>query len=138
MLHIEQDRQGSDYSLNGKLMNPSPLESTGIFLASYLQSVTRDLAIGSEILVQRPTPDMEETAMSFVAKYTRPDYIATLQSQGSGVIQATYFQRINEKVDFGVELTLLMAGGRREAVCTVVRFCLFCFLLFIFASSPCN
>jgi mitochondrial import receptor subunit TOM40 len=119
MLQVEQDRHGSDYSLNGKLVNPNPLENTGIFLASYLQSVTRDLSIGSEILVQRPTPDMEETATSFVAKYTQSNYIATLQSQGSGVIQATYFQKISEKVDFGVELTLLLGGGRRDAVCTV-------------------
>ncbi|RUP16852.1 hypothetical protein BC936DRAFT_139509 [Jimgerdemannia flammicorona] len=118
MLQVEQDYQGRDFTANFKAMNPSPLEFTGLYMASYLQSVTPRLAVGSEVVLQRPTPEMEETVMSLVGKYTGPDYIATAQFQG-GAVQASYFQRINEKVDFGVELNLLIGGGRREAVATV-------------------
>ena len=119
MIQLDQEFNGSDYSVNLKAMNPNPLEFTGLYMASYLQSVTQQLAIGSEIVLQRPTPDMEETAMSLVGKYTGKDYIATAQFQGAGAIQASYYQRINEKVDFGVELNLMVQGGRREAVATV-------------------
>ncbi|KAI8378513.1 eukaryotic porin/Tom40 [Blakeslea trispora] len=119
MVQLDQEFNGSDYSVNLKAMNPNPLEFTGLYMASYLQSVTQQLAIGSEIVLQRPTPDMEETAMSLVGKYTGKDYIATAQFQGAGAIQASYYQRINEKVDFGVELNLMVQGGRREAVATV-------------------
>lgn len=119
MLQMEHEYAGSDYSINLKAMNPNPMEFTGLYVASYLQSVSSKLAIGSEIVLQRPTPDMEETAMSLVGKYTGNDYIATAQFQGLGAIQASYYQRINEKVDFGVEINLLMQGQRREGVATV-------------------
>ncbi|KAF7722088.1 translocase of outer mitochondrial membrane [Apophysomyces ossiformis] len=119
MMQLEGDYTGSDYSFNVKAMNPNPMEFTGIYMANYLQSVTSKLAVGSEIVLQRPTPDMEETAMSLVGKYTGNDFIATAQFQGLGAIQASYYQRINEKVDFGVELNMMVQGGRREAVATV-------------------
>ncbi|KAG2236708.1 hypothetical protein INT48_000706 [Thamnidium elegans] len=119
MLQVEQEVNGSDYSMTFKTMNPNPLELTGLYMASYLQSVSQNLVIGSEIVLQRPTADMEETAMSLVGKYTGSDYIATAQFQGVGAIQASYYQRINEKVDFGVELNLMVQNGRREAVATV-------------------
>ncbi|ORE08132.1 hypothetical protein BCV72DRAFT_96946 [Rhizopus microsporus var. microsporus] len=119
MVQLEQEVNGSDYSLNFKTMNANPLEMTGLYMASYLQSVTQSLVVGSEIVLQRPTRDMEETAMSLVGKYTGKDFIATAQFQGMGAIQASYYQRINEKVDFGVELNLMAQGGRREAVATV-------------------
>jgi hypothetical protein len=119
MVQLEQEVNGSDYSLNFKTMNANPLEMTGLYMASYLQSVTQKLVVGSEIVLQRPTRDMEETAMSLVGKYTGSDYIATVQFQGMGAIQTSYYQRINEKVDFGVELNLMAQGGRREAVATV-------------------
>jgi mitochondrial import receptor subunit TOM40 len=119
MLQVDHDYTGSDYSINVKAMNPNPFEFTGLYMASYLQSVTPKLAVGSELVLQRPTPDMEETAMSLVGKYTGKDFIATAVLQGLGAIQASYYQRINEKVDFGVELNLAIAGARREAVATV-------------------
>ncbi|KAH8554992.1 eukaryotic porin/Tom40 [Umbelopsis sp. PMI_123] len=119
MIQLEQDYIGSDFSANVKAMNPSPLEFTGIYMASYLQSLTSNFAVGSEFVLQRPTTEIEESMMSLVGKYTGNDFVATAQFQGLGVVQATYYQRINEKVDFGVELNLVAQGGRREAVATV-------------------
>ncbi|CAG8613845.1 6482_t:CDS:2 [Funneliformis mosseae] len=119
MLQLEQDYQGSDYSINCKTINPSPVENTGIFILSYFQSVTQKLALGVENVYQKPTPDIEETTRSLVAKYTGKDCIATLHWQEMGAFQASYYQKINEKVDFGTELQILTASGRREAVCTV-------------------
>ncbi|KAL1926540.1 hypothetical protein VTP01DRAFT_5661 [Rhizomucor pusillus] len=119
MLQLEHDYTGSDYSVNVKAMNPNPMEFTGLYVASYLQSITSKFALGSEVVLQRPTPEMEETAMSLVGKYSGKDFIATAQLQGLGALQASYYQRINEKVDFGVELNMMVQGQRREAVATV-------------------
>jgi mitochondrial import receptor subunit TOM40 len=120
VLQLEQDYQGADYSLNVKTVNPSPVDSTGIFILSYLQSVTQRVALGTEIVYQRMTPEIEETLKQFVVKYTGDDCIATLNYQELGAIQASYYQKINEKVEFGSELQVVLAGGRREAVCTIV------------------
>ncbi|KAI8082714.1 eukaryotic porin-domain-containing protein [Halteromyces radiatus] len=119
MLQIDQDYTGSDFSCNIKAMNPNPLEFTGLYMANYLQSITPNLALGTEVVLQRPTPDMEETAMSLVGKYTGSDFVATAQFQGLGAIQASYYQRINEKVEFGAEMNIMVQNGRREAVATV-------------------
>ncbi|CAG8517883.1 12558_t:CDS:2 [Ambispora gerdemannii] len=116
MLQLEQDYQGPDYSLNFKTVNPSIVDNTGIFVLSYLQSITPNLALGTELVYQKPTADIEETTRSLVIKHSVDDYIATLQWQAPGALQVSYYQKINEKVDFGTELQILAAGGRREAV----------------------
>ncbi|CAJ0752113.1 17817_t:CDS:2 [Entrophospora sp. SA101] len=115
MLQLEQDYQGSDYSVNCKTINPSPVEQTGIFVMSYFQSVTQKLAMGVETVYQKPTPDIEETSKSLVLKYSGNDYVTTVQWQEVGALQASYYQKINEKVDFGTELQIILAAGRREA-----------------------
>ncbi|ORX97654.1 hypothetical protein K493DRAFT_313989 [Basidiobolus meristosporus CBS 931.73] len=119
MLQLETDYNGDDFNLNVKAVNPSPAEGTGIFVGSYLQSVTKNLSVGLEGLLQKPTPDIEESGLAYVARYAKDNYIATAQFQGMGVIQASYYQKINEKVDFGTEVQILCAQGRREAVCSV-------------------
>ncbi|KAG0271085.1 translocase of outer mitochondrial membrane [Linnemannia exigua] len=119
MLQVEQDYNGKDFNLNLKAVNPSPLENTGIFITSYLQSITPQLALGLEAVHQRPTPQQAETTYSYVAKYTGRDYIATATYQGFGALQAAYYLRYSEKVDLGTEIQLVTAGGRRDAVATV-------------------
>ncbi|KAG9062076.1 translocase of outer mitochondrial membrane [Linnemannia hyalina] len=114
-----QDYNGKDFNLNLKGVNPSPTEATGIFITSYLQSITPNLAIGAEAVHQRPTPQDAETTYSYVAKYTGQDYIATATYQGFGALQASYYLRYSERVDFGTEIQLVTAGGRRDAVATV-------------------
>ncbi|CAJ0844742.1 13159_t:CDS:2 [Entrophospora sp. SA101] len=82
---------------------------------SYFQSVTQKLAMGVETVYQKPTPDIEETSKSLVLKYSGNDYVTTVQWQEVGALQASYYQKINEKVDFGTELQIILAAGRREA-----------------------
>ncbi|KAF9434070.1 translocase of outer mitochondrial membrane [Entomortierella beljakovae] len=119
MLQLEQDYNGQDFNVNLKGVNPSPLDGTGIFIGSYLQSVTQNVSVGLEAVHQRPTPEQKETIWSYVAKYTGSDYIATAQYQGFGALQAAYYLKYSEKVDLGTEIQLVTAGGRREAVATV-------------------
>jgi mitochondrial import receptor subunit TOM40 len=113
MIQLEHDRAGRDYSLNFKAYNPGVVDGTGVFMGSYLQSVTKRLALGAECIWQRPNADVEEANMSYMAKYVGGadrDWIATAQLIGSqGVVQGTYWQRLSDKVEAGAELTFAPA-----------------------------
>ncbi|EPQ58732.1 hypothetical protein GLOTRDRAFT_27444, partial [Gloeophyllum trabeum ATCC 11539] len=121
MIQIENDYSGRDYNLNVKAINPSPADFSGIYVGSYLQSLTRNLALGFETMVQRPTPDMTELSTSYVAKWTSTDknWIATALLQQPGILQATYWQKLSEKVDVAADLQVISAPTRRDAVATL-------------------
>ncbi|KAI0082793.1 hypothetical protein K474DRAFT_1633154 [Panus rudis PR-1116 ss-1] len=121
MLQIEHDYLGRDYAVNVKAINPHPADLTGIFIGNYLQSVTKNLALGFETVYQRPDPTMTETSTSLCAKYTSTDknWIASAQVQGQGIMQATYWQKLSDKVDVAADLQILAAPTRRDAIATV-------------------
>ncbi|KAF4576576.1 translocase of outer mitochondrial membrane [Pleurotus pulmonarius] len=121
MIQIEHDYTGADFSLNGKALNPSPTDLTGIYVGSYLQSFTKNIALGLETVFQRPSPDLSDTTTSFLAKYTADDknWIATAQVQPAGIVQATYWQKLSEKVEVAADLQLLAMPTRRDAVTTL-------------------
>jgi len=117
---MEHDYQGLDFNLNLKSINVSPADFTGIYVGSYLQSLTKNFAAGVETLWQRPNPDMAEMTTSYLAKYTSSDknWIATAQLQ-PGVLQATYWQKLSEKVDVAADLQLIAVPQRRDAIATI-------------------
>jgi mitochondrial import receptor subunit TOM40 len=121
VLQVDHDYTGLDFTLNAKAINPSPTDLTGIYVGNYLQSVTSNLSLGFETLVQHPTPDTSDMSTSYVAKYqsTARDWIATAHIQPLGVLQATYWQKLSEKLDVAADLQILAAPGRREAVSTI-------------------
>ncbi|KAM6500513.1 Eukaryotic porin/Tom40 [Amanita muscaria] len=121
MIQLEHDYQGRDYSLNLKAVNPWPADLTGIYIGGYLQSVTKNLALGFETLYQRPSPEMSETSTSYVAKYTGNDknWIATAHLQPAGMLQASYWQKLSEKVDVAADLQVILAPTRRDALATL-------------------
>jgi mitochondrial import receptor subunit TOM40 len=121
MIQLEHDFHGQDFSANFKAVNPSPTNLTGIYIGSYLQSVTKNLALGTEALYQRPTPQNGELALSYLAKWANSDktWIATAQLQPSGIIQATYWQRLSEKVEVAADIQVLSAPTRRDAIATL-------------------
>ena len=110
-----------DYTLNAKAVNPSPGDLTGIYIGSYLQSVSKNLALGVEGILQRQSPDMADVATAYLAKYTSTDksWIATAQLQGAGILQATYWQKLSDKVDVAADLQVVAAPGRRDALATL-------------------
>ncbi|CCM02073.1 uncharacterized protein FIBRA_04150 [Fibroporia radiculosa] len=121
MLQVEHDYMGQDYSVNIKAVNPSPIDFTGIYMGSYFQSITKNLALGVEILHQRPTPEMTESTASYLAKYTGSDknWIATAQVQPAGILQATYWQKLSDKVEVAADLQLIAAPTRRDAIASL-------------------
>lgn len=121
LLQLEHDYQGLDYSVNAKAVNPWPTDLTGIFVGSYLQSLTKNIALGVELLYQRPSPDMSELSPSYLAKYMSSDSttIATAQFQPSGILQATYWRKLSEKVEVAADLQVIASQTRRDAIATL-------------------
>ncbi len=120
MIQLEHDFSGSDYHLNFKAVNPSPADASGVYISSYLQSITKNLALGVESLYQRSAQN-SEWANSYLAKLTSTDksWIATAQVQPQGVLQATYWQKLSEKVEVAADLQVINAPARRDAVATL-------------------
>ncbi|KAF5315857.1 hypothetical protein D9611_004702 [Ephemerocybe angulata] len=121
MIQLEQEYQGADYTLNAKAINPSPVDFTGIYVGSYLQSFTKNLAVGFESFYQRPSPEDSELATSYLAKYTSNDknWIATAQVQPSGIATATYWQKLSERVEVAADLQVIATPARRDAIATL-------------------
>lgn len=118
---MEHDFIGRDCSLNAKAINLWPLDFTGMFVGSYFQSLTRNVALGVESMYQRQSPEMTDLATSYIAKFTGTDknWIGTAVIQAAGLLQATYWHRLNEKVEVSAELQLVNAPHRREAMASL-------------------
>ena len=114
MLQLDSDYSGKDFTASLKSINPSVLDGglTGIFIGSYLQSVTPSLALGVEAMWQRAAMNQgPETVLSYCAKYKGQDWIASAQIQAQGALSTSYWRRLTEKVEAGVDLNLQFAPG---------------------------
>ncbi|KEF61606.1 mitochondrial import receptor subunit TOM40 [Exophiala aquamarina CBS 119918] len=131
MVQIDNEYTGDDFSASVKAISPSILEGglTGIVIGSYLQSLTPKLAIGLEGVWQRAALNSKpETAMSYCARYRGTDWIASAQYLAQGSLGASYWRRLTDKVEAGVDCQLQFAPGmgggmfggmRREGTTTV-------------------
>jgi len=131
MAQFDNEYTGNDFTASLKTLNPSMIDGglTGIFIGSYLQSVTPSLALGLEAIWQRAALNQgPETALSYSARYKGADWIASAQLQAQGAISTSYWRRLTDKVEAGVDLNLQFAAGpgglmggpvRKEGVTTV-------------------
>ncbi|KAJ1957843.1 translocase of outer mitochondrial membrane [Linderina pennispora] len=122
MLQLESEYTGSDFTANVKAINPSLVDGTGIYLANYLQSVTRKLSFGAELLYQSPMPKVQETSISLALRYQpSADRVWVAQTQGTNILSTSYWRKITEKCEAGAELQVMNmpSQGRREASCSV-------------------
>ena len=95
-------------------MNPSILDGslTGIFIGSYLQSITPRISLGAEGVWQRPALNARpETALSYCGRYKGDDWIGSLQFLAQGVLNVSYWRQLTEKVEVGVDTQLQFAPG---------------------------
>lgn len=112
-LSLEQDYTGADFTAQLKSINPSILEGglTGMFIGSYLQSITPRLSLGLEGVWQRPGGDsMPNAAISYAARYKGDDWIGSAQLLTEGGLQGSYWRRLTDKVETGVDVNLQFAG----------------------------
>ncbi|OAJ44581.1 hypothetical protein, variant [Batrachochytrium dendrobatidis JEL423] len=172
MIQLEHDHHDLDWSLNAKCSNANLIDSrpswstkpestfetsiTGTYTLSYLQSISKSIALGAELTYQRPTPDLEDPSLAFAFRYAPPPSVlptplsvppgapspympinpkdptqvfTATWMPSVGVFSSTYWRRINQRLEVGSELQLLMtpstlrAGdrtpGRREGMASV-------------------
>jgi mitochondrial import receptor subunit TOM40 len=114
MVQIENEYTGEDFTASVKALSPSIMEGglTGIFIGSYLQSVTKSLALGVEGVWQRPSLSAKpETAISYAARYRGTDWIGSAQWLSQGSLNVSYWKRLTDKVEAGVDTQLQFAPG---------------------------
>ncbi|PIG85157.1 import receptor subunit tom-40 [Aspergillus arachidicola] len=119
LMQIDNDYTGDDFSASIKAFNPSFLDGglTGIFVGSYLQSLTPSLALGFEAIWQRQAMNTRpETAISYSARYKANDWIASAQLQAQGVFTASYWKKLSERVEAGVDMNLQFAPNAAAAL----------------------
>ena len=130
MTSIDHEYTGSDFTSSLKMLNPSYLEGglTGIYILSHLQSITKRLSLGVEAVWQRAALSQPpESAASYCARYKAEDWIATAQLHAAqGALNATYWRKLSDKVQVGVDMTLqvapsqgMMGGLQKEGVTSV-------------------
>ena len=120
MLSADADYSGSDHTVNVKLLNPNVAEQTGVFAISYFQSLSKRVAVGVETIIQRAANGLLESGMTLAGRFTTEKTITTLSLvPQNGAIQASYLQRVTDKVQLGSELQLLANSSQREAVATL-------------------
>lgn len=134
MVTLETDYTGADFSASLKAMNPSLLEGglTGIFIGSYLQSVTPRLSLGLEGIWQRAGAGQgPDAVMSYAARYKGYDWILSGNILAQGGVQTSFWKRLSDKVEAGVDLNLqllslsgggagmMMGGPRNEGSATL-------------------
>jgi mitochondrial import receptor subunit TOM40 len=114
MVQLDNEYTGDDFSMSLKALSPSLMEGglTGIVIGSYLQSVTPKLSVGLEGVWQRAAlGSRPETAVSYCARYRGTDWIASAQLLAAGSLGASYWRRLTEKVEAGVDCQLQFAPG---------------------------
>ena len=95
-------------------MNPSILDGslTGIFIGSYLQTITPRVSLGAEGVWQRQGFNARpETAISYCGRYKGDDWIASAQYLAQGVLNVSYWRQLTAKVEAGVDTQLQFAPG---------------------------
>jgi hypothetical protein len=108
MIQLEHDYLGLVYTLKSKAINPSVLDSSDIYAGSYLQSVTKHLALGIETLYQWAAHDQTKMSLLYLAKLTGSDgkWIVMAQFQPIGVLQTTYWHKLSEKATVNFQYIL--------------------------------
>ena len=114
MVQFDNEYIGDDFTISAKALAPSLMEGglTGIYIGQYLQSVTPRLSLGIEGVYQRASLAAKpETAASYSARYKTDDWIASGQILAAGQMNASYWRRLTDKVEAGVDCNLQFAPG---------------------------
>lgn len=88
------------------LGNPDLIHGTGVVVLHFLRSITKNLAMGTE-LVYQASPQMPGGHMAFASlagKYSTDEMTMALTAGNSGSIHASYYQKCSSNLQIGVEL----------------------------------
>jgi len=115
----EAEYTKNDFSANAKFVNPNILDRAGVFVFSYLQSVTRRLVLGVEAMtVFAPGFRPATTGLTFVSRYADNNCVYTGNFTNTGGVQLSYYQKVSDSISLGAELEAAVEEERRESVFT--------------------
>lgn len=95
-------------------MNPNLLDGglTGIFIGDYLQSITPSLSLGLNAMWQRAAMNQgPETMVSYAARYKTREWVGSARLVAAGGLQCSYWRRLAERVEAGVDVNLQFQPG---------------------------
>jgi len=103
---MQADYKADAYTSSITVINPDLLNNCqGVFVGQYLHNVTPNLALGTELAIQR----MNQIAggqlalLSLSARYSGPDYVFS-GTLGMANLHLCYYQKASEQLHFGVEM----------------------------------
>ena len=133
MAQVDNEYVGDDFTASIKGVNPFAIHGgiSGVWIGSWLQSLTPSLALGLEGVWQREGPNAKPVTMiRYAGRYKTSNWILSGDVSPQGAINASYWRRLTDKVEAGADLQLQFAPGpggaggmfggmRREGVATV-------------------
>lgn len=115
---LTTDYRANDYTVSLTIGNPNILNNSGVLVGHYLQSVTRKLALGTELAYQfgPNVPGGQIAVLSVVGRYVSGDSTWS-GTFGIGGIHLCYYQKASEQLQIGVEVETSLR--MQESVATV-------------------
>ncbi|BFZ25562.1 hypothetical protein BsWGS_28602 [Bradybaena similaris] len=101
------DYRGGDYTLAFTAGNIDPANLTGMLIGHYLQSITRSLALGAEIMYQRGShiPEGSVGVMSLAGRWAGQKWqLSANISPMTGNLHACTWKKLHECLQLGLEL----------------------------------
>ena len=133
-VQLTTDYKGDNYTASLTLGNPDPLSGTGMGIAHYLQNVTKNLALGTELAYQAAPqiPGMFSAGLeiiwfyylisgghigvlSVLGRYTGSDFTFSSSVSNSGALHACYYQKCSQDLSVGAELDTNIRMGESKA-----------------------
>ncbi|XP_064651010.1 mitochondrial import receptor subunit TOM40 homolog 1-like [Lineus longissimus] len=111
------DYKGNDFTASSTLGNIDVLEESGIIVNQYLQNLSKNFAMGAELLYQYgpQVPGREIAVFTLAARYSSKDWqFSTNVCPSAGGAHACYYHKVNDNLQLGME----MEGSLRMQECT--------------------
>lgn len=102
---LTTDYRGEDFTASLTVANPDLINESGVAVVHYLQSVTRNIALGGELAYQygRAVPGGEIAVISAAGRYVNG--LATWSgTAGLAGVHLCYYRKASEQLQFGVEV----------------------------------
>ncbi|XP_065347725.1 mitochondrial import receptor subunit TOM40 homolog 1-like [Cloeon dipterum] len=99
------DYKGDDFTASLTAANTDIVTNSGVLVGHYLQSVTKNVALGAELAYQYgpQVPGFHATVINVAGRYTCDQFTASGTVGASGV-HACYYQKCSDTLQIGVEL----------------------------------
>lgn len=101
-LQIGTDITMKDSTFSLVTADPDLLNGNGMLIAHYLQRITPNISLGSELLYQRGA-GKQQAIVTLAGRYKTKDW-SLAGTIGSGGLHTSFYRKANENVQVGVEL----------------------------------